>query len=186
SEQERHEEELAPELADAIRRLPREVEPARDLWPGIQARLHEESAPARADGRDPAAGGHGPWRWLAIAAGIAVVAVSLAYGIRRGGGELPTAELRLRPPIATDSYDAATASSSDDVMQALEARIDELDPATVATIKENLQVIDQALDEIRRAIAEDPSNRQLQQLQSSGERQRGEVLRRAAVLAGSA
>ena len=71
-------------------------------------------------------------------------------------------------------------------MQALEARIDELDPATVATIKENLQVIDQALDEIRRAIAEDPSNRQLQQLQSSGERQRGEVLRRAAVLAGSA
>ena len=56
------------ELLEAAGRLPKSIEPPRDLWPGIEARL----------GR-----GKRRWYWVPLAAAAALVAVLIA---RQGGG----------------------------------------------------------------------------------------------------
>jgi hypothetical protein len=176
-------ERLDPALEREIARLPREIEPDEDLWPGIRNRLQAETASTRRGRPDT-------WRWLAAAAVVLVVVGSLAFGLRQDGDG---ARLDLPRPIASNggSPDAAPASwggsepSAVEVLAALEERADELDPRTVETIRENLQVIDDALEEIRIALEEDPSNARLTGMWNTGVKRRGEVLRKAAVLAGS-
>jgi len=51
--------------------LPLEVEPGRDLWPGIAARIEASAAPVAAPARRPA------WMWQAAAAVILVAGSSL-------------------------------------------------------------------------------------------------------------
>jgi len=175
-------EENDPRIERAIEQLPAEIEPARDLWPGVEARIREAGAP----GGRRASRGDERWRWLAIAAGVAVVATSLVFGLK-DRGESPVAGLA--PPQSAEpggpGWDAANASNGRDVLAALDARADELDPATVRVIRENLAVIDDALAEIEGALEQDPANARMAALKMSGERRRGQVLRKAAVLAGS-
>src|SRR2546428_9962297 len=60
------------ELQDAVNRLPKSIEPPRDLWPDIEARL--------------GAGALGSWRrrwyWIPLAAAAALVFLLLARGER--------------------------------------------------------------------------------------------------------
>src|SRR2546428_12501239 len=60
------------ELQDAVNRLPKSIEPPRDLWPDIEARL--------------GAGASGSWRrrwyWVPLAAAAALVFLLLARGER--------------------------------------------------------------------------------------------------------
>ena len=55
------------ELQDAVERLPKSIEPPRDLWPGIEARLRR---PRRL------------WYWVPLAAAAALVFLLLARGER--------------------------------------------------------------------------------------------------------
>jgi len=55
------------ELNDAVKRLPKSIEPPRDLWPDIQARL--------------ARPGRRLWYWIPLAAAAALVAVLIGRGI---------------------------------------------------------------------------------------------------------
>src|SRR2546425_140253 len=55
------------ELQDAVSRLPKSIEPPRDLWPGIEARLRR---PRRL------------WYWVPLAAAAALVFLLLARGER--------------------------------------------------------------------------------------------------------
>ncbi len=61
------------ELQEAVNRLPKSIEPPRDLWPGIEARLG-------------AGGGAGSWRrrwyWVPLAAAAVLVFLLLARGER--------------------------------------------------------------------------------------------------------
>lgn len=59
------------ELLEAVGRLPRSIEPPRDLWPGIEARL---GAPPRRP----------RWIWVALAAAAAVAAVLVGRGLFPG------------------------------------------------------------------------------------------------------
>ena len=56
-----------PELQEAVGRLPKSIEPPRDLWPGIEARL---GRPARRP----------QWYWIPLAAAAAIVAVLIGRG----------------------------------------------------------------------------------------------------------
>jgi len=60
------------ELQDAVNRLPKSIEPPRDLWPDIEARL--------------GAGASGSWRrrwyWVPLAAAAVLVLLLLARGER--------------------------------------------------------------------------------------------------------
>ena len=57
------------ELQDAVGRLPKSIEPPRDLWPGIEARLGEGGG-RRARG----------WYWIPLAAAAALAGVLLGRG----------------------------------------------------------------------------------------------------------
>lgn len=120
------------ELRWQLRQLPREIEPPRDLWPGIAARL-PSARPAR-KGRGWLAG-------LAIAASLCL-AVGIAWAPRTAPVE-PQAELVRREAQAlTREYQTALAQFEGAPLPA------PIEPA--------LATLDQSVVEIRRALDRDP------------------------------
>jgi hypothetical protein len=178
------------DLLAVTKSLPRSIEPERDLWPGIEARLDEaEDAPVsdkvvRADFT------FGSRTMLAAAAVLVVFVVALTTGVlnRDPAGSGP-AVVDVTPAIPgeaapLDVIDATHASASRDVLAAL-TRDKDLDPETVELIRANLEIIETAIAEIRAALAADPENAGLNRLLTTEYQRRGEVLRRAARLADS-
>jgi hypothetical protein len=164
-------------------RLPRGIEPARDLWPGIEARIRDlGEAPARGKilhGRFE----FGARTMLAAAAVVVVFVAALTTGVLHrdrtaAPGPSPIA------PSPFDVIDASHASASREILDAL-ARVEDLDPATVELIRKNLEIIETAIAEIRAALADDPGNPGLNRLLTAEYQRRGVVLRRAARLAES-
>ena len=62
---------------------------------------------------------------------------------------------------AHDHVEDEYAKASADLLAALESREDELSPETLREIRQNLAVIDNALDRTRAALENDPTNLQL-------------------------
>jgi hypothetical protein len=163
-------------LIRAARQLPREIQPARDLWPEISAGIDESSARPR---RQPAAV---PW-YYAMAAAIAFMGLggllTLAV-VDRQAGDGSGSATSTRPVAVADT------SGTSDVMPAsfgnyaqlgpeyesaraqlaigLAERIDRLPPAERAKIERNLTEIQRSLREINVALQLDPNNGLLQEL----------------------
>jgi hypothetical protein len=153
-------------LESALRALPRELAPARDLWPGIAARI----APSRGS-RRLATG-------LVASLLLAAVAAALVWQASRDTGAVPAdavlaADLRLPFEAARERYMADWAD--------VRAR---LDPATAATIEGNLEVVQGALAEIDAALVEAPDDPRLRGLLRRTLESEIELYRRAARLAG--
>jgi hypothetical protein len=126
------------ELRWQLRQLPRDIEPPRDLWPGIAARL-QPVRPAR-NGR----------RWLA---GLAIAAsLCLAVGIAWQQGVAPSPD-----PQAQLVQREAQALTLE-----YEAALVEFEGAPLpAPIEPALALLDQSAAEIRRAMDSDPGARYL-------------------------
>jgi len=157
--------ELRGLLASA-RRLPKSIEPDRDLWEGIQRRLQPKWSGARPRFRPI---GFIPiLRFALPAAAVATVLVvsglSLWTGLRPDpvpltdqsyldnslGVQIVSAELQ---KVEADHRSAVTV-----LREALDESKQSLSPETVRVIEENLEVIDEAIEEIRAALQEDPGN----------------------------
>ena len=155
--------EQDPVLAKAAE-LPKEIAPAKDLWPGIASRLGE--APQRA----------ASFGWpMALAAGLLVAAVSalLTWGLVRepAPDAIQVADTRpADPAIVPVNYGTNSAlspaelSARDELLVQFRRRIDELSPQTRVTVLKNLAVIQQAANEIDAALAQDPASGLLNQL----------------------
>ena len=76
------------------------------------------------------------------------------------------------------------ASAASELSAELERARGRLAPATVRIIERNLAVIDSALAETRRALAQDPGNATLERLVIAAWRQKMDFLRRATALSG--
>jgi len=154
-----------------LRDLPRAIEPPRDLWPQIEARLDADS-PA---GATPvaAAGGtrrstRAPLRWLAAAAMVA----SLAVGVWIGRSALPGAAAPLLGDVHPASGAMQTAWVSDlryqreheALMQSLGAQLAALPPASRAKVLGSLATIHEAKRQLEEALGKDPGNALLQEL----------------------
>ena len=149
-----------PLLAKAAE-LPKEIEPARDLWPGIAARLAE--APRESRPRS--------FGWpAAIAAGFVVASVSalLTWGLLRDSGS--TAQV---PVATTQTEDAAIVPVSygpnsgitakelvvrDELLAQFREKFGQLKPETRDAIVKNLAVMQTAADQIDAALAKDPAS----------------------------
>ncbi len=88
----------------SLRELPQAIEPARDLWPGIEARINEIPAaapPCTGAHPLPARRGGARLRWLAAAAMVASVAVGVWIGrslLPAGGPRRGRAAPATQPP----------------------------------------------------------------------------------------
>lgn len=168
----------ARRLEQALQHLPRELVPARDLWPGIAAQIagtpevDAEASSARVIevdfSRQPS---RAPTlqRWLLAAAAIALVIVSsslTALWIRgsQAGGFAGSGEVTAPATTALVAFQPAEREFVETVGEltlALEAQRDRLRPETVAVVEENLRIIEGAIREARAALEADPNNRDL-------------------------
>jgi len=176
-------------LLAAARALPRGVEPSRDLWPAIAARIqrarvtHGEFGLARARWRRTVLAAA-----AAVAAAIALVAV-LAVGRHKPGGAPPQAGLATPPGATAASLGLARAQATYEaarvqLLAALEARRGTLSPETLEVVEKNVRIIDRAVEEMQAALARDPGNRDIPGLLVTAYQQEIDLLRRVATLPG--
>jgi anti-sigma factor RsiW len=164
--------------------LPRELEPARDLWPEVKARIEGRAAAPTVSAERPI-----PFLRLAAAAAALVVVTSAAT--------LWLMRDRTAPP-AVNGFHSAPAmvslkASEPDYLKArkallasLQARRSRLSPETVKVIDENLAVMDQALRNMKKALDKDPGNRGLAVMIEDTYRQEIALLMQAASLPSNA
>lgn len=184
----RAEERLLRSLLAQAAALPAERLPRRDLWPEIAERLREggrvQPFPKRVSF----------WTGLAAAAAVLVAAGVL---LRPGPGEGPRSAGRTpgnpgtprAVPVsgggAADTLLEAEreyAQATTELMSVIEARRSDLSPETQRALDENLATIDQALRDIRTALAKEPGNTQLNHLLASTHRKKVDVLWRVVKL----
>ena len=150
--------ELAQDIRQRAARLPRSLDPPRDLWPEIATRVTAETVV------------HGRFVRRALMAAAAVVllvgTVVTAYMV--GGGQTgSTAENR--QVIETSPSEIVFASFEElgvddymatrsELLGAFEARRDDLSPETLEVLTTNLKVIDDAMGRIAEALGEEPGN----------------------------
>ena len=139
-------------LRMALRGLPREIEPANDLWPGIAARI--QAAPAQTSVRKPA---RRPWAWPVAMAASLLVATGLAWQVRPSH---PQAVAAATPAEAAGG--SLVQREADSLTLQYQAAMRELDGRPMpATWQPGLQALDQSALEIREALLEHPESRLL-------------------------
>ena len=169
----------------SLRELPQEIAPARDLWPGIAARINEIQAAA------PSVTGANPipprrsgarLRWLAAAAMVASVAVgvwigrSLLPGTALPGASAPGGQVAAlqgggdAPPGRPGALDAMYESDPRyrreraALMRSLQSQLAALPPATRIKVMASLATIEHAKQDLEQALGRDPGNALLQEL----------------------
>jgi len=150
--------------------LPKTVEPSRDLWATIEARIVQ-----RATWNVQRVW----WRGALAAAAVLVIALGL-YRL------LPPSTAPYRP--AGQGWAAVQADfdrATNELSLILAAQRGRLRPETVALVARNLGIIDAAIAESRAALARDPANAELQHLWAAAARQKVELLRWATRVAAS-
>jgi len=135
-------------LQSRVAALPREVQPPRDLWPGLRDRL-----PARPIPRErPVAGRLRPWL-AAAAVLLAGLAGLLLLRDDAGTGSEPFTTA----PAAYGEVEREYRRATDDLLRALDLRREDLSPETLAVVDENIRIIDDAIGRVRLAIENDPN-----------------------------
>jgi hypothetical protein len=151
--------------AAALAGLPRAIEPPRDLWPGIAARLHEERRGRRRfDG----------WLWPAaaavlLAAASSLITAALLDGQRedaamvaagaKGGVRIVPAAFGPAHTLDREYVDARRELSSQ-----LQARMERMPPSARQKLEANLAELRRAADEINAALVEQPGDPLLEEL----------------------
>ena len=173
------------------------TEPSEDLWSGIASRIAD-------DRTGPVGGNFGARRRFSftwpelVAASVLLVLLSGWAALRlvnhrpaagSANLELPpdgaaNPDGQVRPDVVPASfedkeYDAAVA----DLQRALQSGRGQLDPATIKVVEENLAIIDEAVDDARRALAQDPANADLSGYLLETRRRKLDLLRHATALA---
>jgi hypothetical protein len=161
--------------------------PAADLWPGIESRLESRRVVMPFAAR--------PQRRFSftlpqlVAAGLALMVMSGGgvWILNHGGettrmppvvAEAPDANPVIPAALADPRYDEAIA----DLQQTLHDGRSQLDPATIKVLEANLDAIDKAIDQSRRALAADPANVYLNSHLAEARQRKLAFLRRAASL----
>jgi len=174
----------------AARELPRGIEPSRDLWAGIAARIAEvpRTIPAEPDDGEreeqqpeqvrvisitEARSRRFAWpRTIGmIAASFLLIAVSSAVTLMlvRGGpgagngmaGSGTASGAAEAALVAWEPAEREIVSTVEELELALELQRDRLAPETVEAVELNLAIIDRAISEARAALESDPANEDL-------------------------
>src|SRR6266513_5630342 len=155
----------------SLRELSPAIEPARDLWPQIEARINAERSTASAAQSRPRAV---PPRWLAAAAVVASVAVGVWIGrsllpAARPGAQSPSsarASFAGAPTVLDVAYVSDPRYQRDRaaLMKSLQTRLAALPPPARAKVMASLAAIQRAKEDLESGLGKDPGNALLQEL----------------------
>jgi hypothetical protein len=174
-------------LAQAIAQWKDEL-PSRDLWPGISTRV--EAQPATAARRIALT--------LPQLAMAATLLIAVASGVTWMLAQPPAVVDNKQPVIQAygvpeeetegkivqaNFADAQFNAAVDDLEKILREERDRLDPRTVLIIERNLKAIDDAINEARMALNNDPANPYLNSHLADARRRKLDLLRQATTLA---
>lgn len=124
-----------------LRQLPREMEPTRDLWPGIEAAIGRQRPARRSSWRNLGS--------LAMAASL-VLAAGLFWKTR------PGTDAGLAPP---DPSAVVVATESRAITEEYQAALRQYDGAPIAApMRTSLGELDRSLAQIQQAIERDPDS----------------------------
>ena len=157
--------------------LPVAIEPPRDLWPGIEARLKTPGATVAAVSPRPAGARLAQLRWLAAAAMVASVAVGVWIGrevlpLSGGAASAPQSATATALPASPEGAALNASYVSDpryqrqrtELLKTLQARIEAMPPPARLKVTASLATIEHAKEDLERALGKDPSNALLQEL----------------------
>jgi hypothetical protein len=157
--------------------LPVAIEPPRDLWPGIEARLKAPVATVAAVSPRPAGARLAQLRWLAAAAMVASVAVGVWIGrevlpLSGGAARAPQSATATALPASAEGAALNASYVSDpryqrqrtELLRTLQARIEAMPPPARLKVTASLATIEHAKEDLERALGKDPSNALLQEL----------------------
>jgi hypothetical protein len=137
---------------DRVSQLPQDIAPARDLWPAIASAI--EALPQQPPRR------FGAWG-LGLAAGIALLGVGFLIGRQTPDALAPATQPMLAVSFEPgESYQKARAAQ----LEQLPARLAALSPESRRQVLASLETLRRSLDEIRKALGEDPANLLLQSM----------------------
>lgn len=155
-------------LVIAATELPREIAPGRNLWPRIASRI--ESRPVGRWVRRATTPQTTQWLQLAAVLGLMVVGLWIARSRTDNGApsqptDAPISAESIRPSYA-DHADRARSEdgimlAKVDLLRTVERRRGVLDQPTLEKIEANMLLLEEAIGEIRAALAEQPENRRL-------------------------
>jgi anti-sigma factor RsiW len=162
--------------------------PAGDLWPGIEPRLDRSAAVMPFQPRLAARRFAFTMPQL-VAAGLALMVMSGTgvWVLQHGGRATSLPPVAAADPgvvpvvLADPRYDEAIA----DLERALDAGRADLDPGTIRILETNLDAIDKAIDQSRRALASDPANMYLNNHLADARQRKLALLRRATAMVGT-
>lgn len=171
------------DLMSRVARLPREIDPPEGAWEGIAAVIAKPSRPITvAFWQRPAflaAAG------LLLVVGSALTAVSVDR-MNRGSDLVATSPVPVASGSATTVAFAEFTKRENDyismsnrLVAMLESDQVQLAPQTIDKLKESIRVIDAAILEARRALAEDPANTQLMEMLTKSYDQKLDLLQRS-------
>ncbi len=175
----------------SLRDLPQAIQPPRDLWAGIEARISAERQAGHSGAADagavvsermrPGRTRLSLPRWLAVAATIAALAVGVWIGREvlptKGAITQPTARSSTntgpRITVGNEGAKALQAAYMSDpryrqeraaLVKSLEAKLASLPPDTRAKVISSLATIHKSMQDLEAALGKDPTNALLQEL----------------------
>jgi hypothetical protein len=169
-------------LMTRIAEAPHAMDPGVDLWPEIRLRIEREkiiqlpSEPAAVVTRPVVR--YVRWALVAAAAAVLVVALPLARSKGKAVQVQPTPVTNQELILAADSARAYEREATV-LLNELELRRALLPPSRRTSIDRDLTIIDQAILELKDAIARDPNNPALRRLLASSYKQKVDLLKRA-------
>lgn len=174
------------DLAARTAQLPREIDPPEEAWSAIRAAME---SPGPAHTGKPV--GTAIWQHpaflaaaalLLVAGSSAITAVAIGERQRTGSDSMAIAPRAAAGTPATLAEFTALENDYIGTANRLSAMLEseqvELSPVTLERVKESLRVIDAAILEARRALAEDPGNSQLVEMLKATYGQKIDFLRR--------
>jgi hypothetical protein len=153
-------------LLRQVAALPQEIQPSRDLWPDIRARL-QQATPERT----PASRGLS-WSW-ALAAGVAVASVSVLFTWMvvktpaTGPAQMAATTATALQPVSYGGYASLGPDyirTRSQMLGLFNARLAELPAETRSRVEGDLATIRKAAADIDAALATDPSSKLLNKL----------------------
>ena len=162
-----------------IDELPRDIPPARDLWPAIAQAIQADLAmKAVPDTRRRV----GWWPAVGLAASVALVAVGVFIGKGIGPVEVKqlagttTAPNNEAGMIKASLRQAEYEKQREQLWTDVQAKLNTMSPAEREKVGKSLAALKQSIEEIKTALGHDPANALLQELLVSSSQEEMRVL----------